>query len=179
MVGPSSSEDLFQSGVPLSLWPESILTVVYLINRLPSSVLNGKSTFELVYGFKPKLSHLRSFGCLCISSILNNSDKFSCGSEKLVLIGFSTTKKAYKVYTLESKLISYSRDIKFYETIFPFKMNSNLDQTILQDSSNNDLNNLNFFDERQFDNQTSSSPYDEGRVNFAPNDDGNDQPCTI
>ncbi|GJV96764.1 putative RNA-directed DNA polymerase [Tanacetum coccineum] len=44
---------------------------------LPSSVLNGKSPFELVYGFKPKLSHLRSFGCLCFSSVLNNSDKFS------------------------------------------------------------------------------------------------------
>ncbi|GKF01776.1 ribonuclease H-like domain-containing protein, partial [Tanacetum coccineum] len=44
---------------------------------LPSSVLNGKSPFELVYGFKPKLSYLRSFGCLCFSYFLNNSDKFS------------------------------------------------------------------------------------------------------
>ncbi|GKB88687.1 hypothetical protein Tco_0960959, partial [Tanacetum coccineum] len=41
---------------------------------VPYSSLNGKSPFDLVYGLKPKLSHLRSFGCLCISSILNNSD---------------------------------------------------------------------------------------------------------
>ncbi|GKD65160.1 ribonuclease H-like domain-containing protein, partial [Tanacetum coccineum] len=34
---------------------------------LPSSALKGKSPFELVYGLKPKLSHLRSFGCLCFS----------------------------------------------------------------------------------------------------------------
>ncbi|GJT09400.1 ribonuclease H-like domain-containing protein [Tanacetum coccineum] len=51
---------------------------------LPSSILNGKSPFKIVYGFKPKLSHLRSFGCLCYSSVLNNSDKFSTR-------GFDTT----------------------------------------------------------------------------------------
>ncbi|GKD25015.1 kinase RLK-Pelle-CrRLK1L-1 family protein, partial [Tanacetum coccineum] len=43
----------------------------------PSYVFNGKSSFELVYGLKLKLSHLRSFGCLCFLSVLNNSDKFS------------------------------------------------------------------------------------------------------
>ncbi|GJY78539.1 retrovirus-related pol polyprotein from transposon TNT 1-94 [Tanacetum coccineum] len=78
--------------------------------KVTTSVLNDKSPFELVYGFKPKLSHLRSFGCLCFSSILNSSDKFSPKSEKCVLIGFSTTKKAYKVYSLESKVVFYSRD---------------------------------------------------------------------
>nr|GEU41166.1 hypothetical protein [Tanacetum cinerariifolium] len=30
----------------------------------------------------------------------------------------------------------------------------------------------------EFDNQTSSRPHDNGRVSSAPNDDGNDQPCT-
>ncbi|GJW82025.1 putative RNA-directed DNA polymerase [Tanacetum coccineum] len=94
---------LYQSGLPLSKWTECVLTFAYLINRLPSSVLNGKSPFELVYGFKPKLSHLRSFGYLCFSSILNSFDKFSPKSEKCVLIGYSATKKAYKVYGLESK----------------------------------------------------------------------------
>ncbi|GJX41687.1 ribonuclease H-like domain-containing protein [Tanacetum coccineum] len=73
---------LFQSGIPLNMWTECVLTAAYLINRLSSSVLNGKSPFELVYGFKPKLSHLRSFGCLCFSSVLNNSDKFSAKSKK-------------------------------------------------------------------------------------------------
>nr|GEX69133.1 ribonuclease H-like domain-containing protein [Tanacetum cinerariifolium] len=71
---------LFQSGLPLNIWTKCILTAAYLINRLPSFVLNGKSPFELVYGLKPKLSHLRSFGCRCYSYVLNNSDKFSARS---------------------------------------------------------------------------------------------------
>ncbi|GJR73215.1 putative RNA-directed DNA polymerase [Tanacetum coccineum] len=68
---------MFQGGIPLYMLTECILTAVYLINRLPSSILNGKSPFEMIYGTKPKLSHIRSFGCLCYSTVLNNSDKFS------------------------------------------------------------------------------------------------------
>lgn len=74
---------LFQSGIPLSMWPECILTAACLINRLPFSVLSEKSPFELVYGQKPKLSHLRCFGCLCFSYVLNNSDKLSPRSENV------------------------------------------------------------------------------------------------
>ncbi|GJV91564.1 ribonuclease H-like domain-containing protein [Tanacetum coccineum] len=44
---------------------------------LPSSVLNGKSPFELVYKRKRNLSHLRPFGCLYFSSVLNNHDNLS------------------------------------------------------------------------------------------------------
>ncbi|GJQ96310.1 ribonuclease H-like domain-containing protein [Tanacetum coccineum] len=67
-----------------------VLVVPFQVTMLPSSILNGKSPFELVYGFKPKLSHLRSFGCLCFSSVLNNSDKFSSKSEKC-LFDFQTS----------------------------------------------------------------------------------------
>ncbi|GJW14696.1 ribonuclease H-like domain-containing protein [Tanacetum coccineum] len=142
---------LFQSGIPLNMWTECVLTAAYLINRLSSSVLNGKSPFELVYGFKPKLSHLRSFGCLCFSSVLNNSDKFSAKSEKCVLIGFSTTKR----------LINLQKE-----------------QSILSASSNNNVNGINFFDETHSDFQTSLSPNDDGRVYDTPHNDGNDHPCS-
>ncbi|GJV96763.1 ribonuclease H-like domain-containing protein [Tanacetum coccineum] len=59
----------------------------FIIILLPSFVLNGKSPFELVYGFKPKLSHLRSFGCLYFSSVLNNSDKCSANDHQTTKIG--------------------------------------------------------------------------------------------
>ncbi|GJV62363.1 putative RNA-directed DNA polymerase [Tanacetum coccineum] len=47
---------LFQGGIPLKMWTECILTASYLINRLHSSVLNGKSPYEMIYKKCPTLS---------------------------------------------------------------------------------------------------------------------------
>ncbi|GJT56681.1 ribonuclease H-like domain-containing protein [Tanacetum coccineum] len=66
-----------QTREPFHFSDHQTTSIGEFIHLLPSFVLDGKYPFELVYGFKPKLSHLRSFGCLCFSSILNNSDKFS------------------------------------------------------------------------------------------------------
>ncbi|GKC11484.1 putative RNA-directed DNA polymerase, partial [Tanacetum coccineum] len=86
---------MFQGGIPLKMWTECILTATYLINRLPSSMLNGKSLYEMIYKKCPTLSHLRVFGCLCFATIVNNNEKFSSRSEKCVMIGYSNFKKGY------------------------------------------------------------------------------------
>ncbi|GJT38309.1 ribonuclease H-like domain-containing protein [Tanacetum coccineum] len=63
-------------------------------NRLPSSVLKGKSPYQLVFNKKPSLNHLRVFGCLCFATILNNHDKFGNRAEKYVLVGYYSFKKS-------------------------------------------------------------------------------------
>ena len=55
----------FQSQLPLTFWGECVLTIIYLINHLPSQVLSTKSSFEIHYHQFPSLDHLRVFGCLC------------------------------------------------------------------------------------------------------------------
>ncbi|XP_071740926.1 uncharacterized protein [Rutidosis leptorrhynchoides] len=175
---------MFQGGIPLYLWSECILTATYLINRLPSSVLSGKCPYELIYGSCPNFSHLRSFGCLCFATILNQTDKFSSRSLKCVFVGYSTSQKGYKLFDLENKCFIFSRDVKFYEHVYPFKIESiykvNLDE--------NGVNHLNFFDFTMFENDYEivhesnidkstvlnqmdpTSPNDEGR--HSPKDDG-------
>ncbi|GKA73143.1 ribonuclease H-like domain-containing protein [Tanacetum coccineum] len=134
--------------------------------RLPSSVLAGKSPFSMLYGREPSLSHLRCFGCLCFSSVLNNSDKFSSKSEKCILIGYFSSKKAYKLLSLENRSYIFSRDVKFYETIFPYKMNS--DKKSFENVINNEVNNKNFFDLFESGQQKISRPNDDGQ---GPSDD--------
>ncbi|GJR19468.1 ribonuclease H-like domain-containing protein [Tanacetum coccineum] len=134
---------MFQGGLPLNMWTESILTAIYLINRLPTVVLSRKSPFELVYKCAPNFSHLKTFGCLCFATVLNNSDKFSSRSEKCVFIDYAFDKKGYKLFSLD-KTVFYSRDVNFYETVFPVKNKSTKDEFVFESDN---VNNLNFNDE--------------------------------
>ncbi|GKF58633.1 hypothetical protein Tco_0172170, partial [Tanacetum coccineum] len=96
---------------------------------LPNSVMPGKSPYELVFNIEPNLSYLKTFGCLCFSTVLNDSDKFS------------------------------SRDVKFYETMFPFKNNKECKEYLMVFENKNSLNFFNC-DENE---SRSSEPYDDRR----------------
>ncbi|KAJ0843293.1 putative RNA-directed DNA polymerase [Helianthus annuus] len=141
----------------------------------PSSILNGKSPYDLVYGFKPFLNHLRNFGCLCFSTVLNNPDKFGSHAEKCVFLGYSNQKKGYKLWSIDKKQIIFSRDVRFYENVFPFKDNKNL----CESNQNTSINNLNFFDffDETIVYEDGNIPNDEGGVQNEVHDDStiNDQ----
>ncbi|KAF3666199.1 hypothetical protein FXO37_10701 [Capsicum annuum] len=99
-----------QSHVPSRFWGDCVETAAYLINRLPTAVLNEKSPYELLFGHTPRLDHLKVFGCLCFASVLPRGDKFEARARKAVLLGFSTTQKGYKLYDLDNKSFVVSRD---------------------------------------------------------------------
>jgi transposase InsO family protein len=54
---------LFNSGMGKEFWGYAALTAVHIINRLPSSAHDQKTPFELWYGSRPSIGHLRIFGC--------------------------------------------------------------------------------------------------------------------
>lgn len=78
----------------------------------------------MVYCVQPNYSILKSFGCLYFAARLNVHDKFLPRSTKCVVLEYAKLKKAYKVYDLESDMLFHSRDVKFFENIFPFKLNN-------------------------------------------------------
>lgn len=55
---------LFQASLPSQFWGDVLLTVTYILNRLPTLILSWKSPFEVLTNKIPDYSFLRTFGCL-------------------------------------------------------------------------------------------------------------------
>jgi transposase InsO family protein len=49
--------------LPMGLWVEATMTTVYVQNQLSHSSLGFKTLEEMFTGKKPKVSHLKIFGC--------------------------------------------------------------------------------------------------------------------
>ena len=110
----------FQSNLPIPFWGECVLIDAYLINRLPSPLLNNRTPFELLFHKPRSYDHLRVFGCECFAStIANTRSKFDPRSRRCVVIGYPLNVKGYKVFDLHTHTAFISRDV-FHKSIFPF-----------------------------------------------------------
>ncbi|XP_019244590.1 PREDICTED: uncharacterized protein LOC109224467 [Nicotiana attenuata] len=111
----------FQAHLPPRFWGECVSTVVYLLNRLPSTVLQGKSPFDKLFQRSPSLQHLRVFGSLCYATQVRKGDIFCPRAIPVVHMSYSSSQKGYILYDPCSKRFFVSREIVFKEEVFPFK----------------------------------------------------------
>ncbi|KAJ9561852.1 hypothetical protein OSB04_007012 [Centaurea solstitialis] len=121
---------LFQSKLPISFWGEAILTAVHLINRTPSPLLNNQTPYKILFNKTPSYNTIKTFGCLCFAHNLRaKGDKFSSRSRKCIFVGYAFGKKGWRLFDHDTKEFYVSRDVKFFEDIFPFKDLSDVSQS--------------------------------------------------
>lgn len=58
------------SNMPPYMWGEADRHSIYILNRLPTKVLKGRTPYEAWSGNKPDMSHIKIFGCVVYMKIL-------------------------------------------------------------------------------------------------------------
>jgi hypothetical protein len=112
---------LSHAHMPLRYWDDAFQTACYLINRLPTPVIQNQSPFEKLFNCAPDYLFLKTFGCACWPNLRPyNSHKLQPRSLQCVFLGYSLLHRGYKCLHLPTGRLYISRDVVFLETLFPF-----------------------------------------------------------
>nr|GEU58752.1 hypothetical protein [Tanacetum cinerariifolium] len=95
---------------------EAVRIACYVLNRVSVTNPHNKTSYALLTGKIPTVSHFKPFGCHV--TILNTSDhlgKFDGKAYKGYLIGYSASNKAYRVYNVPTKRVEETMNLCFLE----------------------------------------------------------------
>ena len=112
---------LYSAHVIKYLWGEDILTAAFLINRIPSRVLNFQTPINV---FKQKFPTsrlltdipLKVFGC----TVFVHNHSLHCGkldprAHKCVFVGYTPTQKGFKCFDPISQKFFVTMDVTLFE----------------------------------------------------------------
>lgn len=94
---------IHSKNLDLSLWAESVNTVVYTLNLTGTSSIKDKILYELYYDKRPKINRLQIFGLEVYTHI----------PKEKIFVGYSDNTKGYRVWFPGTIKINIYRDIVF------------------------------------------------------------------
>ena len=117
---------MFTSHVPKYFWGDAILTAAYLINRMPSRVLNFQTPLSVLQKSYPQCHlvsniPLRVFGySTFVHNLTPHRSKFDPKSIKCIFLGYFPNQKGYKCYSPITRKFYTSMDVTFFENTLYF-----------------------------------------------------------
>ena len=112
------------SGVPMSVWPETMRAAVFLHNRTPSARRNFTTPYYALFKEKPDVSFLRVYGCkaFALTRITQRMEKKLSKLDPKAWVGFLVGYNAsniFRIWNPQDGKISITRDVVFDEfTLF-------------------------------------------------------------
>lgn len=104
---------LTDAGAPREMWGEAVVAANYLNNLVPADG-KAKTPWELMFGQKPSVKHLRTWGCVAHVMVPKElRSKLDRVSIPGILVGYEAHTKAYRI--LADGCIKISRDVVFDE----------------------------------------------------------------
>ena len=119
---------LISSTLPKNIWEEVILSVDYLLNKVPKKKAE-KTQYELWRGRQPSYKYLRVWGCLAKMAVPPPTMvKLGPKIVDCIFIDYAHNNTAYRFLVHESNIpdihkntIMESRNASFFEDVFPCK----------------------------------------------------------
>jgi hypothetical protein len=118
---------LTQASLPGRYWAEGLDTATYLLNRLPTMVIQATCPHLALFGFAPFYEHLHVFDCTCYPNIIATAPhKLSPHSTRCVFLGYYVDHKGYHCLDLSTNRLIGSRHVVFDEDNFPLTASPSL-----------------------------------------------------
>lgn len=110
---------LYSKNLPEKLWGEAANAVVHVLNRTINKNTACKTPYELYFGVKPNLSHIKVFGCLALVKAQEKKrsgyqKKLEPRASKGILVGYERA-FTYRIFEPKSHKIVITRDVIFDE----------------------------------------------------------------
>ncbi|GKE96442.1 retrovirus-related pol polyprotein from transposon TNT 1-94 [Tanacetum coccineum] len=107
---------LIFSKASLFLWAEAINTAYYTPNRSLIRLRYNKTPYELMQDKKPDLSFFHVFGSLCYpTNDHEDRGKFDAKADIGIFVGYTPTKKAFRIYNRRTQIITETIHVTFDE----------------------------------------------------------------
>lgn len=111
------------ANLPENLWPEIVRAAGYLINRTPAKQLEWRSPLEDlqtnmgVTNPKPRIAHLRTYGCRDYSLIykIPKKQKLRPRAQIGYLIGYQSS-NIFRIWIPQEHKVIATRDVRFDES---------------------------------------------------------------
>ncbi|KAL8089642.1 hypothetical protein AgCh_039213 [Apium graveolens] len=107
---------LKESKLPSFLWGEAVRHSVYILNRLPTRSLNGRTPYEAWCGKRPDLSHVKVFGRVAFMKIPTvKVTKLDDRSKAVIYLGKEPGTKGNRLFDPNTGAVHVSRDVVVQE----------------------------------------------------------------
>ena len=112
---------LVDASLPPRFWGEAVMCAAYVRNRLPCSANpNSLSPFEVRYGRRPDLRHLRPFGVRAFVRIQTHITKVQPRAYKGIMLGYGesvSSKKGWRIYLPSSSRVVTTTAATFHRDL--------------------------------------------------------------
>nr|CCA18092.1 putative polyprotein [Albugo laibachii Nc14] len=97
-------------------WAEAMNTAVEVTNKVPCAANQSKTPFEVFFGRKPSVAHLKVFGAQNYAHTdKSNRSKFDRKAYKCLFLGYLENMKGYGVWNLEARHLETTHSTKLQE----------------------------------------------------------------